>query len=151
MQTPMTSPMISSLHHWHRLVKPMKGATQHLLGFISVSPSSGEVLMYMQGLMCWHTQHFWSLLPSKIIDWVVVCYCHECPHCMDVFTHSRSVLWVSPFCLLAPFCRISLPSVGAHVCTVIIVMFIRLHHRKCLATRGDTLPPHVLATLHICT
>ena len=67
------------------LAQPIKGTAWHLLGFISVPLSSGEVLVHagIDGLTC--------LLPSKIIDWVVVVYCHECPHHVDTVTHSGSV------------------------------------------------------------
>ena len=69
------------------LAQPIKGATWHLSGLILVPLSSGEVVVH-PGI---DVPTF--LEPtSKIIDWVVVCYCHEHPHCIIAFTHSGSVL-----------------------------------------------------------
>ena len=112
--THMTSSMMSSLHHWHVLAKPIKGIAQYLSGIILVPLSSDEVLIHT-GIDVLMHPHFWSLLHSKIIDWVVICYCHECPHYVDTFTHSRSILWALLFSLLVTFCRTSVPSVGACV------------------------------------
>ena len=72
--------------------------------------------LYTRWLTHWWHPCFWSLLPSKIIDWVEwFVITMMCLHCMDAFTHSRSVPWALLFSLLVPFCRIALHSVGASV------------------------------------
>ena len=102
--TPMMSHMTSSLLK----AKPIKGAARHLSWFIrficSVHSFISVPLLGWGTHACrdWHTDMrlcFWSLLLSKIIDWVVVCYCCEHPYCATLMPlHIPEVfLWVPPY------------------------------------------------------
>ena len=69
--THMMSSMTSSLHHWHMLAKPIKGAAWCLLGFILVPLSSCEVLIHA-GIDVLTCLHFWR--PTSFKDnWLGCC------------------------------------------------------------------------------
>ena len=138
------------LHYCHMHAQPIKGATWHLSGVHGfgsihlVHPFIGEVLVYA-GIYVLKCLCFWSLLPSEIIDWVVVCYCHEHPHHIDTFTHSRSVPWALAILSTSTISAGPLYLWLVPVCTIFITL-IGLHHRKHLAT--GVAPCHLAHLTH---
>ena len=102
--------------------KPIKGTAQHLLGFIWFDPIDCSLWVLVHAridvLMC---PCFQSLLPSNIIDWVVVIAVSIHTTSMPLHTLEASREHCHTF-FLYHFHRTSIPSVRSCVCY--------LHHRR---------------------